>query len=123
MKQLISMLILGTIVLFNFFKYKTKLLDTEADGSNRIFENAKIAVTLKYLSNLWKSLEVALINCNVESKLKWTNHCALSANGKDNDHANSNNIIFKSKTQNYHEKTTTLTKLLRRGFERSVYWN
>ena len=118
------MLILRTIVLFNFFKYKTKLLgDTEADGSNRIFENAKIAVPLKYLSNFQRSLEVALINCNVESKLKWINHCALSANGKDNDHANSNNIIFKSKTQNYHEKTTTLTKLLRRGFERSVYWN
>ena len=52
---------------------------------------------LKCLSNFWRSLEVALINCNVELKLKWTNHCALSANGKDNDHANSNNIIFRSK--------------------------
>ena len=61
---------------------------------------------LKYLSNFWRSLEVALINCNVELKLKWTNHCALSANGKDNDHANSNNIIFRSKIENYKEKTT-----------------
>ena len=35
-----------------------------------------------------------LINCKIELKFRWTNHCALSANGDDNDDANSNNIIF-----------------------------
>ena len=35
-----------------------------------------------------------LINCKVELKFRWTNHCAFSANGDDSDDANSNNIIF-----------------------------
>ena len=35
-----------------------------------------------------------LINCKVELKLKWMNHCVLSAAGAGNDDANSNNIIF-----------------------------
>ena len=37
---------------------------------------------------------MSLINCKVELKLKWTNHCVLSENGNDNDDTNSNNIIL-----------------------------
>ena len=56
---------------FKSFKYKTKLLrNTVADGANGILRNATIAVPLKYLSNFWRSLEMPLINCRVESKLK-----------------------------------------------------
>ena len=47
------------------FKYKSNLVgDTDADGANK--ENVKIAVSLKYLSNFWRSLEMPLINCKVE---------------------------------------------------------
>ena len=35
-----------------------------------------------------------MINCNIELKLKWINHCVFSALGADNTDANSNNIIF-----------------------------
>ena len=35
-----------------------------------------------------------LINCKVRLKLKWTNHCVLSAFGAGNNDANPNNIIF-----------------------------
>ena len=51
---------------------------------------------LKYLSNLWRSLELPLINCKIELKLKWTKYCVLSVNGNDNvnDNDNANNIIF-----------------------------
>ena len=35
-----------------------------------------------------------LINCKVELKLKWTNHCVLSKAGADNADANSINFIF-----------------------------
>ena len=62
-------------------------------------KNATIAVPLKYLSKFWRSLEIPLINCKIELKLKWTKYCVLSANGNDND--NTNNIILLSKTQNY----------------------
>ena len=32
---------------------------------------AKIAASLKYLSNFWRSLEITLINCKVELSLNW----------------------------------------------------
>ena len=55
--------------------YKAKLLEnTETDGANGILKNAAMAVWLKYLSNFWRSLEMALTICKVELKLKWTKY-------------------------------------------------
>ena len=43
------------------FKYKASLItNTEADGTKK---EVKIAVTLKYLSTFWRSVEMPLINC------------------------------------------------------------
>ena len=51
--------------------YNSKLLEnTEGDGANGILKIATIAVSLKYLSNFWRSLEMPLINCKVELKPK-----------------------------------------------------
>ena len=70
---------------FKSFNYETKLLgNTEADRANEILENATIAVSLKYLSNSWRSLEMPLINCKVELKVRWTKYCVLTAAGADN---------------------------------------
>ena len=70
---------------FKSFNYETKLLgNTEADRANEILENATIAVSLKYLSNSWRSLEMPLINCKVELKVRWTKYCVLTATGADN---------------------------------------
>ena len=47
------------------FKYKGSLLGkaTDADGDDRSLKNTKIVVSLKYLSNFFRSLEMPLINC------------------------------------------------------------
>ena len=51
------------------FKYKASIIgNTENNGTTN---GVKIAVPLKYLSNFWRSLEMPLINCNVELSLKW----------------------------------------------------
>ena len=56
---------------FKSFKYKNKLIgNTEVNGANGILKNAAISVPLKYLSNFWRSLEIPLINCKAELKLK-----------------------------------------------------
>ena len=88
-----------------------------------------MAVALKYLSYFWRSLEMLLINSKTELKLKWAKHCALSAASNDND--NHNNIIFTIKDIKLYvsvvtlsrRNNTKLSKLLSKGFERSVYWN
>ena len=51
------------------FKYKANLIgNTENNGTKN---GLKITVPLKYLSNFWRSLEMPLINCEVELSLKW----------------------------------------------------
>ena len=104
--------------------------------ANKILKNTTIAVPLKYLNNIQRSLEMPLINCKVELKLKWTNQCVFSAsandNLNDNDNDNNGNIItFTTKYIRLYIPVVTLSargnqklsKLLRKGFERSVYWN
>ena len=85
---------------FKSLMYKAKLLEnTEADRANGILKNATIGVSLKYLGNFWRSLEMPLINWKVELKLKWTKYCVFSAAGADNAiNRDSNNNILLSKT-------------------------
>ena len=85
---------------------------------------------LKFLSNL-KSLEILLINCKVELKLRWTKYCFLSAAGNDNANGIDDHIIFTIKNTKLFDPVVTLSardnqkllKLLSKGFERSVYWD
>ena len=116
---------------FKSFKYKAKLIwNAAANGAKRMVKNATITVPLKYLSNFWRSLEIPLINCKVELKLKWTNYCVLSAAGADNDDANGNNTIFTIKNTKLYVPVMTLSardnqkqsKLLSKVFERSVFF-
>ena len=113
----------------NFKSFKYQLLGNTANG---ILTNATIAVPLKYLSNFWRSLEMPLINCKVELKLRWTKHCVLSVAGTDNANGNdSDNITFTIKDTKLYVPVVTLSardnkklsKLLSKRFERSVYWN
>ena len=103
---------------------------TEADGANGILKTATIAVPLKYLSNFRRSLEMPLINCKVELKLKWTKYCVLPTAGADNVNGNNddNNNIFTIKDTKLYVSVVTLSvrenqklsKCLHKGFERSV---
>ena len=119
---------------FKSFKYKAKLLGNKETQSNPnhangITKNATIATLLKYLSNFRRSLEMPLINCQVELKVKWT-ICLdiLSAAGSDNFNGkNANGIIFTIKETKLYVPVVTLSaidkqklpKLLSKGFERS----
>ena len=56
---------------FKSFKYNAEFLgNTECHRANGILKNTTIAAPLKYLSSFWISLEMPLINCKVELKLK-----------------------------------------------------
>ena len=70
-----------------------------------------------------------LVNYKVELKLKWTDHCVLSAYGNDKIEFYSNNIIFTIKNINLYAPVVTLlakdnqklSKSSSKGFERSVH--
>ena len=58
------------------FKYKASIIGITEDNGTK--GGVKIAVSLKYLSNLWKSLEMPLINCKIELSLTLIERCMLT---------------------------------------------
>ena len=51
-------------------KYKIKITEkTPAAGNTK---DVKIAVSLKYLSNFWRTLEMPLVNCDISLILTWS---------------------------------------------------
>ena len=102
------------------FKYKPNLIgNTENDGTKN---GVKIALPLKKLSNFWRSLEMSLINYQVEISLNWIENCMLTnattATFKTTD-AKLCIPIVTLKT----EDNTKLSNLLSEGFKRPIYWN
>ena len=61
------------------FKYKVTFLGkaTDADGNDRPLKNTKIVVSLKYLSDFFRALEMPLINCKIQLELNWNNYCVM----------------------------------------------
>ena len=78
----------GDIVIFygtndtDSFNFKSKIIGkTDDDGD---IENVEIMVPLKYLSNFWRTLEMPLINCEVELILTWSRNCVIISTGVAN---------------------------------------
>ena len=70
----------GAIVYFNgvnatdSFNFKTKI--TGQTNDNGIID-VEIMVPLKYLSIFWRTLEMPLINCEIELILTWLRNCVI----------------------------------------------
>ena len=67
------------------FKFKAKI--TGQTGNNGT-KGVEIMVPLKYLSNFWRTLEMPLINCEVNLILTWSSTCVLIATGNQCDICN-----------------------------------
>ena len=81
------------------FKYKTGITGNtynisdgeDSNDANKVGKNeAEIFILLKYLSNFWRSLNIPLINCEVELILTWSKNFVLAdmtvrAAGNNND--------------------------------------
>ena len=73
------------------FKYKTSITgktsnENQENNENTEQENTKtkkiieIVVPLKQLSNFWRTIEMPLINCEIELILTWSENCVLTDN-------------------------------------------
>ena len=61
---------------FESFKFKVKITGkTPAVGNTK---DVEIIVPLKYLSNFWRTLEMLLINCEVNLILTWSKECVIT---------------------------------------------
>ena len=50
-------------------------------------KNVEIMVPLKYLSNFWRTLEVLLINCEINLILTWFTNCVIVSTNVGNRNA------------------------------------
>ena len=58
------------------FEYMIKLIWRTTDNDNII--NAEATVPWKYLRDFWRSLDLPLINCDIEFELKWPTNFVIA---------------------------------------------
>ena len=119
--------IIGTINLTNnnysSFKYISNLIgDTDADGSDRK-RGVKIVVSLTYLINFWRTLEILLINFKVELSLRWYENCVLINVAGNSTFKITDAKLYVPVVNLSTEDNAKLSKLLTERFKRSVYWH
>ena len=126
------------------FEYKTKIIGSTHNNSSRL--DAEVAVPLKYLSNFWKSLDLTLINCELELDLPWSKDCvifeksriaAVAGNPGDNlpvlaaETTLRNEATFQINNAKLYVPIVTLSindnikflENVKQGFERTISWN
>ena len=120
------------------FKYKTSITENtynigvgeEEYVANKVGKNeTEVVIPLKHLSNFWRSLNIPLINCEVELILTWPKNCILG------DMTVSNNpptgLECQIKDTKFYVPVVTLSKeneiklleQLKTGFKRTIKWN
>ena len=80
-------------------------------------------VPLKYLSNFWRTLEMALINCEVNLILTWSSTCVITnSHGAGTFEITDTKLYIPVVTLSTQENTKLLQQL-KSGFKRVINWN
>ena len=77
------------------FDYKANFMENGVTQNNLTKNNVKIVVPLKHLSNFWRSLNIPLINCEVELILTWFKNCVLTDKSTRDANYNANPRVSK----------------------------
>ena len=66
------------------FNFKVKITGQTGNGGTKTVETM---VPLKYLSNFWRTLEMPLINCEINLILTWSANCVIVSTNNANQNA------------------------------------
>ena len=100
--------------------YKSSLFK---DIKNGVLQDVKIVAPLKYLSNIFRSLEMPLINFKTHLELNWTKHCIMSNIAGVTRFRITRTKLYVPILTLSTKDNVNLTKQLNEGFKRFVYWN
>ena len=105
------------------FKFKAKITGQTGDDGTK---DVEIMVSLKYSSNFWRTLEMPLINCEVNLILTWSSTCVLIVTNIPNQIA----TFAITDTKRYApvvtlstQENTNFLQQLKSGFKRVINWN
>ena len=85
------------------FKYKTSITGNTYNvgageagyDANKVGKNeTEVVIPLKHLSNFWRSLNIPLINCEVELILTWSKKCVLAYMTQANNLPGELNVVI-----------------------------
>ena len=105
------------------FNFKLKITDRTGNGGTK---DVEIIVPLKYLSNFWRTLEMPLINCEVNLILTWSSACVLIATVNPNQAATfaiTDTKLYVPVVTLSTQENTTFCQQLKSGFKRVINWN
>ena len=80
-------------------------------------------VPLKYLSNFWRTLEMRLINCEVNIILTWSSTCVITDSNGAGRFAVTNTKLYVPVVTLSTQENTKLLQQLKSGFKRVINWN
>ena len=105
------------------FNFKVKF--TGKTGNNGT-KDVEIIVPLKYLSNFWRTLEMPLINCEVNLILTWSSTCVLVASNIEAQNARyaiTDKKLYVPVVTLSTRQNTKFLQQLKSGFKRVINWN
>ena len=103
--------------------FKAKI--TGQSGNNGT-KNVEIMVPLKYLSNFWSTLEMPLINCEVNLILTWSSTCVIVSTNNANQgatYAITDTRLYVPVVTLSTQENAKLPQQLKSGFKRVINWN
>ena len=89
-------------------------------------KDVDIMVPLKYLRTFWRTLEMPLINCEVNLILTWSSTCVLVAtrvNNQNSKFAITDTKLYVPVVTLSTQENTKFLQQLKSGFKRVINWN
>ena len=103
------------------FKFKVKITGKTPNNNN--VKDVEIMVPLKYLSNFWRTLEIPLINCEVNLILTWSSTCVITNSDGARTFAITDTKLYVPVVTLSIQENTKFLQQLKSGFKRVINWN
>ena len=102
-------------------KSKIKITgNTPTDGNTK---DVEIIVPLKYSSNFWRTLEIPLINCEVNLILTWSSTCVITNSTSAGIFPITDTKLYIPVVTLSIQDNAKLLQQLKSGFKRTINWN
>ena len=102
-------------------KSKIKITGKTPDDGNT--KDVEIIVPLKYLSDFWRTLEMPLINCEVNLELTWSKDCVITNSTGEGKFQITETKLYVPVVTLSTQDNTKLLQQLKSGFKRTINWN
>ena len=103
------------------FKSKVKIIGKTPNNGNT--KDIEIIVPPKHLSNFWRTLEMPLINCEVNLILTWSKDCVITNSTGEGKFATTEIKLYAPVVTLSTKDNEKLLQQLKSGFKKTISWN